>query len=142
VCVASTCQPARCADNVKNGAETDVDCGGGCPACGPGLRCNLATECTSLVCKSNVCQPATCMDGVRNGFESDADCGGGGCAACADLKTCTGNADCASLRCVAARCVSCMDMTRNGTETDVDCGGASCGKCPDLKRCLIASDCA
>jgi len=36
---------------MKNGSETDIDCGGPmCPACDPGKMCNLAIDCTSFVC--------------------------------------------------------------------------------------------
>ena len=33
VCKSGTCAAAICTDGVKNGDETDVDCGGACPAC-------------------------------------------------------------------------------------------------------------
>lgn len=37
-----------CNDGIHNGAETDVDCGGGtCPACLAGDSCNIATDCQS-----------------------------------------------------------------------------------------------
>ena len=40
-----------CADGKLDGAETDVDCGGGtCPACGPELKCQSASDCDSGVC--------------------------------------------------------------------------------------------
>ncbi|MBR57592.1 MAG: hypothetical protein CMH54_05980, partial [Myxococcales bacterium] len=34
VCAEGTCQEPSCVDGVQNGAETGVDCGGGCVACG------------------------------------------------------------------------------------------------------------
>jgi phospholipase C len=35
-----------CANGVRDGAETDIDCGGGtCPACAPGYGCLLTTDC-------------------------------------------------------------------------------------------------
>jgi hypothetical protein len=48
-----------CSDDVKNGNESDVDCGGSCSPtkqCGNGLRCNYALDCMSSVCTSNICQ--------------------------------------------------------------------------------------
>ena len=36
VCTNHVCVPAPCADNTKNGDETDTDCGGSCPPCGAG----------------------------------------------------------------------------------------------------------
>src|SRR5262249_6085002 len=43
------CAPATCIDNIKDGTETDVDCGGGiCPAtCAVGKNCALNVDCTS-----------------------------------------------------------------------------------------------
>lgn len=47
----STCATvvsSSCTDNIKNGAETDVDCGGTCPnKCGDGLGCSVSTDCAS-----------------------------------------------------------------------------------------------
>src|SRR5258707_2062246 len=37
-----------CADGIKNGNETDVDCGGGaCPPCAPGKQSNCRSDCGS-----------------------------------------------------------------------------------------------
>lgn len=60
----TTCGPPSCTDNIQNGNETGVDCGGpDCPAC------------------------PTCSDGVQNGDETGVDCGGPDCAPC----PCNGN---------------------------------------------------
>jgi alpha-tubulin suppressor-like RCC1 family protein len=80
-------QEATCTDGVKNGTETDVDCGGSCPACavGPG-------------------QEATCTDGVKNGTETDVDCGGSCGGTCASGKTCAAAGDCKSADCRDGTC--------------------------------------
>ena len=45
-----------CTDGVKNGAETDVDCGGGtCPGCGVGHPCVTNADCAGKVCFMGVC---------------------------------------------------------------------------------------
>lgn len=45
-----------CKDGIKNGQETDVDCGGPtCPTCGLGKICLGATDCQSADCVNNVC---------------------------------------------------------------------------------------
>jgi len=46
-----------CADNVKNGNETDKDCGGHiCSVCVPGKGCKVPTDCSIGMCMSNICQ--------------------------------------------------------------------------------------
>jgi len=53
-----------CSDSVKNGSETDVDCGGntyaswplsGCGTCGSGKSCSVNGDCTSGVCNAGTC---------------------------------------------------------------------------------------
>ena len=45
-----------CEDGVRDGAETDIDCGGGtCPACLRGRRCLLPSDCASGLCNASVC---------------------------------------------------------------------------------------
>jgi hypothetical protein len=56
VCTGSICQAPTCTDGVKNGNETDIDCGGGtCPACIVGKQCVIATDCTSDLCTNSTC---------------------------------------------------------------------------------------
>ena len=63
------CQAPTCTDGVKNGDETDVDCGGGaCATCGTGSSCERARDCAAgRVRRAGSAQPATCTDGVKNG---------------------------------------------------------------------------
>jgi plastocyanin len=142
------CQMATCMDGVKNGAETDVDCGGGvCPACVADKACLVAGDCASGVCSGNPlkCQMPSCSDNVKNGNETGKDCGGGMCLPCANGLGCMKNADCSSMFCNAMQlCAApnCMDGAKNGMETDVDCGGPTCAKCLDGKTCSVAADCA
>ena len=45
-----------CNDNIKNGLETDVDCGGGiCAACASGKVCGALSDCVSKVCVMGKC---------------------------------------------------------------------------------------
>ena len=70
-----TCVPApSCTDNMMNGTETGVDCGGSCaPArtCDTGAGCTVAGDCTSGVCSGTpmTCQAASCGDGVMQAGE-------------------------------------------------------------------------
>jgi hypothetical protein len=78
-----TCTAPACNDNVKNGTETDTDCGGSmCAPCVTNYICKLATDCKSRVCMKGSCQEPLCTDGVLNGNESGIDCGGPTCGSC------------------------------------------------------------
>lgn len=127
---------------LKNGQESDVDCGPGCSPCAAGTICLAPEVCASRVCADGMCQVATCSDGVSNGNEGDVDCGGD-CAPCADGLGCTRAAQCASGVCSSLKCVpaSCVDGTKNGTETARDCGG-SCPGCQSGAACNVSEDCA
>src|SRR5437868_720460 len=65
---------ARCDDGIGNGDETDVDCGGSCPACATGSACTGGADCASLVCAAGRCAAAACDDTRKNGDETDVDC--------------------------------------------------------------------
>ena len=73
---------AICTDGVKNGAETDVDCGGGtCPRCATGKICTSRTDCASARCEAGTCQ---------TGQKATTDCGtdaNGGMCACRDHES-------------------------------------------------------
>jgi hypothetical protein len=46
-----------CTDGVKNGTETDIDCGGTCGPCAIGMQCTASTDCAAGVCDPTVCRP-------------------------------------------------------------------------------------
>ena len=142
-CVNKTCAAPSCADKVRNGEESDVDCGGGCSGCASGLLCTTGADCASKTCTGGLCGGASCSDGVKNGSETEIDCGGSECAKCVNTAACALASDCASGICQSSVCVSggCTDGIKNGAETDIDCGGADCAKCADSKACSAASDC-
>ena len=145
---AHTCVPASCADGVKNGTETDVDCGGSCGAtCQPGEACLVTGDCAMGTCEGNVCVYDPCADGVKNGDETDVDCGGS-CALGADPEKCgpdegcSVDGDCAGGDCNGATCVpNCDDGVQNNGEVGIDCGGP-CAACVVGNPCAGAADCA
>jgi hypothetical protein len=77
---------ASCTDGVKNGAETDVDCGGSCGPCAIAQLCATSSDCATGVCVGGHCQSPTCSDGIKNGNETGVDCGG----ACFVAEICDG----------------------------------------------------
>jgi hypothetical protein len=118
-----TCRPPTCTDKVKNGDETDVDCGGSCPTkCGNGHPCIANTDCSSGSCSSNVCacKPSTCADKPTQCGSLSNDCGGTMQCSCKPL---------------------CMDDVKDGHETDVNCGGGDCPPCATGLICLVNGDC-
>ncbi|OGQ79822.1 MAG: hypothetical protein A2289_09185 [Deltaproteobacteria bacterium RIFOXYA12_FULL_58_15] len=133
---------ASCADQVQNGEETDVDCGGDCAPCDDDAACREGDDCLSGVCTDDVCQTPSCEDGTQNGFESDVDCGGS-CKPCPDLAACEIDMDCESLVCDSDECqeASCTDRATNGRETALNCGGPVCQACADDASCVIPDDC-
>ncbi|MBK8252714.1 MAG: hypothetical protein IPK82_08605 [Polyangiaceae bacterium] len=143
-CTMNTCVSASCGDGVKNGTETDIDCGGACGAtCVPGKTCGANQDCAEGVCNAGICAPPTCTDAVENGSETDVDCGGGACNKCGPNKGCDANTDCAGNQCtgVGGTCVpNCLDGVKNGAETGVDCGG-TCGGCMVGGPCTQDTDC-
>ena len=44
-----------CLNSVKDGDETDVDCGGSCSPCASGKKCAATSDCQSGQCQNNLC---------------------------------------------------------------------------------------
>jgi hypothetical protein len=89
-----------CMDGMKDGSETDTDCGGPtCAPCAVGKTCVVGTDCTGKTCTNGVCTlaPGACMTamdctsppagscqsmgttGVATVFQSPGVCMGGTC---------------------------------------------------------------
>lgn len=132
-----------CANNVMDGTETDVDCGGLCGKCANGKVCATAADCAGDVCTAGLCQAVGCVNLAKDSAETDIDCGGPTCAPCGQGKQCTLVRDCQSGTCTGGICEtnSCTDRVKNGTETDIDCGGATCPACGPAASCAVARDC-
>jgi len=112
----------RCTDGLLNGAETDVDCGGGvCSTCGGGQTCASGGDCDSGNCPpdDNVCCDTACA---------------GLCESC--LGSATGGTD------------GTCDMVLTDTDPDAECGasetcdgmGACYDPCP-TNTCYTDADC-
>jgi hypothetical protein len=58
LCEAGQCVPPRCTNNLLDGAETDVDCGGPCGStCAEGESCQDKVDCASGSCVEGRCAP-------------------------------------------------------------------------------------
>src|SRR5439155_181355 len=84
VCSPTThiCEAPTCSDGVKNGSETDVDCGGGaCTACATAKRSLAGSDCQSFNCADGVCCNSACTGtcqactAAKKGSGSDGSCG-------------------------------------------------------------------
>jgi hypothetical protein len=148
-CIKGHCQAPSCSDNLQNGDETGIDCGGACVdqsfTCDDGTGCGANSDCTSSFCSDQVCTDH-CLSKKKESDETDVDCGGKQCTPCADTKHCKVGDDCQSRICSGGSCVapSCDDNVLNQNEGDKDCGGV----CTPLKYCAVdqtcnaAADCA
>jgi hypothetical protein len=72
-----TCQAPTCTDGVKNGLETDVDCGGGsymggapCPRCSLGRTCTAASDCVAQSCQGTCVCPMGMTEATIPGASS------------------------------------------------------------------------
>jgi hypothetical protein len=119
------CQPASCTDNVQNGTETDVDCGGStCAKCPDKKHCVASTDCQNGDCfGSNPGTCVSCTDGVKDGNETGTDCGGPQCDALGKLCG------------VGAGCVNGPDCTLG------NCQSLVCAALPNSKPCTTGADC-
>ncbi len=109
-------------DNIKNGDETDVDCGGqSAPKCDDGKSCNVGDDCKSGACVNGKCKAPSPDDNIKNGDETDVDCGGTKAPKCGTDKGCATDDDCASAACsYAKKCVEFKSCTGHF-------GGDTCG---------------
>jgi formylglycine-generating enzyme required for sulfatase activity len=137
-----TCSAASPTDGVKNGGETDVDCGGGvsvAPVVDAGSPADAGGVDASIQPKLIVVAAVT-DGGATTTVPSD------GAPACGQGKACLVDGDCQSVACspTARTCVpaSATDGFKDGSETDVDCGGSGgAPACPSGDMCLVAGDC-
>jgi hypothetical protein len=100
-----------CNDQIANGDETGVDCGGTCSTkCEIGQGCKTAGDCDDADCASGVCTAKPCDNGKQDLAETDVDCGGGTCRACSGGRKCVVDADCFNMSCNPAT-RTCSELT-------------------------------
>ncbi len=59
---ADVARPVSCTNGIKDGDETDVDCGGRCAPCGVGQGCGVDAGCATGTCLAGVCCKAVTDD--------------------------------------------------------------------------------
>ncbi len=138
-----------CFDSMRDGSESDVDCGGDeCQPCAAGRRCNDGADCASGTCAPGGtcaaeagppgCTPTpdpSCRDCLQNGLETDVDCGGDDCLPCGADKKCDGDADCLSAHCDDGICAT--GAFGEPCRLGADCTSGSC----DEGACFTGACC-
>jgi hypothetical protein len=66
---------SACSDGVRDGLESDVDCGGSCDPCETGKACSTASDCSSGNCSAGVCESSR----VTASFAFSSNFGNGYC---------------------------------------------------------------
>ena len=109
-------QPDSCFNKVKDGLETDFNCGGSCDAkCAEGRVCAQNKDCQSNNCVNGACMPGgtSCANNIKDAQESDVDCGGTVCSPCGAGRECSSSSD----------CVNGQACKMNSTKGYQTCGG-------------------
>lgn len=100
----------QCTDLIRNGEETDIDCGGTCGPCAIGDRCSVNGDCEESTCNDGRCTALPCANGVKDEQETDVDCGGPTCRKCSGARACEVAEDCFSAMC-SATTKTCSSLT-------------------------------
>jgi len=140
-CQLNQCVPATCTNAVKDGDETDIDCGGAsdcqsglctggtCSACTVSSQCPSGQYCDNGVCESTKPNGAPCL--------TDPECASGHCPD-DDLVCCAAACNGLCEACVQSKSGSangsCGEVT-GGTDPDQECPASTCdgaGKCAPI----------
>jgi len=89
----------QCNDQIRNGDETGLDCGGTCGRCNIGDGCKVDADCDESNCIGGTCTAFACANGHKGESETDIDCGGPDCRKCSGGRQCELDTDCASGTC-------------------------------------------
>lgn len=135
-------EPLNCTNEARDGTETDVDCGGGCPGCDTGQHCYGGEDCASGECggplDNETCEPLHCGNHVKDLDEGDVDCGGADCDKCETGQLCERNSDCWLNNCKTGVCIQpCKRLSDCGT--DAACEDGQCVYCTFSDECRYSN---
>ena len=128
----NTCIAAMCDDGMQNGAETDEDCGGGCPDdCIVGENCLVGADCTTGFCDTTD-NPPTCQN-----------CGGDG--DCPSNQFCSASDICVDDLAVGGACLNDNECVLGNCVDGFCCDGAcdsTCEACSNLLTGVANGTCS
>ena len=124
-----------CNNGMKDGTETDIDCGGSCTKCSDGQACNDNNDCTSDACVGGMCCNNACGTCQTCSMGQCTDVTPGTSGMCANMEVCGSNATCVGV--AGASCIKdgdCLSGTcSNGIKT--------CAKGGTGTPCATGADC-
>jgi hypothetical protein len=130
-----------CSDSIRNGSETDVDCGGTCPRCANGKVCGNRNDCATAFCAGGACQDceaANCPDDANGDCECNITVGADPGRACA--KRGVGNNSISTSSCGECPAGRLCVQSAIGVECRQPCGAPLV--CPSgTKYCTIPNSC-
>jgi hypothetical protein len=140
--------PLECQDELQNGAETDVDCGGPeCDPCANDDSCMMQNDCASFVCESGTCR--SCSEHTDCTSERFCEPVVGGehhCVpdralgeACLEASECPGGW-CVDGVCCDTECNRMCETCFLDDATKGECTPAPAGEDPD-DECVFMGDC-
>lgn len=109
--------PRDCSNQIKDGIETDVDCGGNCTACENNKQCTSNNDCVSKNCSLGICIPQEPDEPVTQ------TCNELGGQICSTNNYCTGTIQSAiEGACCTGTCNACIDSDGDNFFSGQNCG--------------------
>lgn len=133
---------AACTDKLKNGDESDVDCGGEkCPGCTLHSHCASASDCAEgLGCGGGQCSACSdsaqcrtgqlCKDGLCSGCAGDAECPAGSTCETGACRVCPGATGAVDTKTDARNCGRCGNACPVPLHAGAVCLAGACGRSP------------
>jgi PKD repeat protein len=124
------CTSGACTNQVQDGNETGVDCGGACGAC-ESASCLVGEDCASGSCVQGECTPPE-GGGGSGGGQGGTSNGPDACLSeCPEGAACSNGASCASGVCSAGVCANAGQLPDGGTECTANCPVGSACSAPE-----------